>query len=111
LAFTFSDNILPDNILRFHHILIAEWIEQLLPQSPVSRESAVVTLAGQLGISRTRAFQFLSLLRIPAGLRRQIIGRPDLTEHLLRPFVQMDSLGMRLAVERLLGKRGMAKAG
>ena len=76
-----------------------------------SRETAVVTLAGQLGIARTKTFQFLNLLRIPANLRGKLKGNPDATESRLRPMVQMDSMGMRQAVERLLGTRGMAKAG
>ena len=110
-TFTFSDKPLHIKTLRFNPVQVAEWMEALLPKNLISKDTAVVTLADKLGISRTRAIQFLNLMRIPSDLRGRLRKMADLTEARLRPMVQMDSAGMRAAVGRLLGFGAMAKAG
>jgi len=76
----------------------------------MSKDTAVVTVADRLGISRTRTIQFLNLLRIPVDLRGRLKGMTEMTEARLRVIVQMDPAAMRVAVGRLLGPGMMAVA-
>ena len=86
-------------------------MDVLLPKDFVSKDTAVVTLAERLGISRTQTIQFLNLTRISVDLRVRLRGMPDVTEARLRPMVQMNPAGMRVAVGRLLGVKVLSQTG
>lgn len=74
-----------------------------MPRNVTSKDRAIVTLIKYLGISRTRAIQFLNLMRIPADLRGRLKGMDGVTEGGLRRVVQMDHVGIRRAVGQMLG--------
>ena len=57
-----------------------------------------------------RVQQFLYLFRIPDDLRVRLKDMPGVTEGELRPLTQMDPMAIRAAVERMAGRRGLAKA-
>jgi hypothetical protein len=86
-------------------------MEALLPRNSVSKDTAVVTLADKLGISRTRTIQFLNLRGIPADLRARLMRVTSITEVRLRAIVQMDTARMRVMLGQFLGMGTMAKAG
>ncbi len=92
------------NILRFNPIQIAEWMEDMLPRNVTSKDRAIVTLIKYLGISRTRAIQFLNLMRIPEDLRGRLKEMGGVTEGGLRRVVQMDSGEMRIVVGGMVGR-------
>jgi len=86
-------------------------MEALLPPNHLRKDTAVVALATDLGISRTRAIQFLNRMRIPADLRGRLRGMAGLTEARLRPMVQMNPAAMRLAVGRMIGLEILSRSG
>ncbi len=99
------------NALRSNPVQIAEWMEALLPKNLVSKDTAVVTLAERLGISRTRTVQFLNLMRIRVDSRGRLKGMADLTESKLRSVIQMNPTNQRAALQRMLGPEVLSKAG
>ena len=111
LIFEYNDKPLLYKVLRFNPVQIGEWLDELFAENMLRKDTAVVTLADRLEISRGRVIQFLNLMRIPVDLRRRLSGMPDLTEARLRGIVQMDGTAMRMAVGRLLGMGVVAKAG
>ena len=73
--------------LRFSPVLIAEWMDELLPKGMPGRHQA---LANHLGISRPRVYQYLDLLSIPADERMSLRKDVDVREsHLRRPSRQL----------------------
>ncbi|GEM_PF-4514060 len=67
---------------------IAERYEATLKANPSLNKSA---LAKRLGTSRVRVTQLMGLLRLPSSLRQQILQIRGITEHALRPLVQIQS--------------------
>lgn len=90
--------------LRFNPILIAEWMNDLLPEDAPQRHQL---LADRLCISRPRVYQFLDLLSIPADERMSLRKDVDVREsHLRRPAREGDSAVPSQpsgCVQRLLG--------
>jgi len=79
-------------------------MSDLLPRNEPSKDRAIGTLIKYLGISRTRAIQFLNLMRIPVDLRERLKGMEGVTEGRLRRVVQMDGTGMRMAVGGMVAR-------
>lgn len=99
-TFKFPDTSLPDNVLRFNPIQVAEWLTELLGKNGFWGQR---TLSCELGMSRTRIQQFLYLFRIPVDLRVRLKAMPELTEGELRPLTKMDGQRQRLVARQLLG--------
>lgn len=78
-------------------------MDALLPKNFISKDTAVVTLADKLGMSRGQVIQFLNLTRIPSDLRGWLREMADLAEARLRPMVQMNPAAMRVTVGRVFG--------
>ncbi len=77
----------------------------MLKTNPSLNKSA---LAKKLGTSRVRVTQIMGLLRLPSSLREKIRQMRGVTEHALRPLIQIqnpDALEMEFAQ---LSKRYMA---
>jgi hypothetical protein len=86
-------------------------MQALLPKNFLTKDTPVVTLATEFGISSGRVIQFLNLTRIPVDLRGRLKEMEKVTEGRLRGIVQMDPATMRTAVRGMLGFGVMAKGG
>ncbi len=84
LNFEFPDNSLDDKLLRFNPIQVAEWLAELLAgKGGVSQYS----LASSLGMSQTRVWQFLRLMKLPDKERERLRQDSGVTEYGIRGMV------------------------
>ena len=83
-VFEFCPNSLQGSVLRFNPIQIAEWLDDLRCRNDTRTQQA---LSHELGVSRTRIGQFLSLMRLPEETRRRLRHEAGLTEYHLRRLV------------------------
>jgi hypothetical protein len=84
MVFEFRDNSLSDNVLRFNPIQIAEWLGELLTEK---RFASQYSLATFLGMSQTRIWQFLRLMKLPDKERERLRQIGGLTEYGTRTTV------------------------
>lgn len=103
--FRFCYKANPNNILRFHPIQIAEWMDEIRGAKLAVHGDKAVTLATDYGISKSRVLQFLALLRIPGDLRVRLKRMQWLTEGELRRIVRLDGPRQRVVVERMLRRQ------
>ena len=107
--FEYPPKPLPLRIFRFNPILIAEWLEDLLPTDFADQRDNRRTLGQQVGLPQYRVSQYLALLNFPGDLRQRLRDVDWVAEGHLRPFTRMTGTRQRKAVEKALMSRKQAK--
>ena len=79
---------LPKQVRYVNPLRKALKYQSILEKEPKLNKSR---LAKKLGVSRVRITQLLGLLRLPPAIRQKILRTRGITEHSLRPLVQIQN--------------------